>query len=64
MAKTIEGKHKQNLDQDKMEFACELISQVKGKQLAVLQQALTIMEFGGITATDMSDWLEATGGKL
>jgi hypothetical protein len=49
---------------EKLEYAVELIETVSAQQKApiqILENALTIMEFGGISPREMLNYLEAVG---
>jgi hypothetical protein len=52
-------------DDEKLEFAYELIGKIEARgdeaNYRIVEKALTILEFGGITPRRFIDYLEATG---
>lgn len=62
MKQKLPAKHSERLDEEKLEFACNLINRERVGDptvLAILADALLIMQFGQITAQDMIDYLES-----
>ena len=58
------SKNSKVLDEDKLRYACHLIKGLHGDRgIVVAQTVLDVLQFGQISAQDMLDWFENTGGE-
>lgn len=62
-------KHGRKLDDEKLEFACELIRKLWGKRqeytaCGFVEDVLMVLEFGNVSNQDLRDYMEATGEQF